>query len=86
MPQCHFQREFLSDFWVRLWSRQRPRRIALFMWLLAHKGTAVGVWLTYSEMCPCCGLAQETQRHCIWDCPVAQQVWGRILRLMAVGP
>ena len=80
--------EFLSDFWARLWSSQRARRITMFIWMVAHRGTAVGVWLVYSglpETCPCCGHDRETQRHCIWDCPSAQQVWGRVLRLMTRG-
>lgn len=61
----------------------------MFLWLVAHRGTAVGVWLVYSGLpksCPCSGHARETQRHCIWDCPSKQQVWGRILRLMTAGP
>ena len=75
---------FLTDFWQRLWRSQQPRRTVTFQWLVAHRGTAVGVWLAFgghSPVCVGCGHGQETQRHCLWDCPAAQQVWMRVLRL-----
>lgn len=73
-------RVFLSKFLVRLWSCRRPRNITMFIWLMAHRGTAIGVWLTYSKLSTtwvCCSHAKETQRHCI--CPLAQQVWSKVL-------
>ena len=77
---------FLTDFWMRLWESRQARRSVTFLWLVAHRGTAVGVWLAYgghSPACSRCGYAQESQRHCLWDCPLAQQIWRRILRLFA---
>ena len=87
----HWQRQgltadFLTDFWARLWSSRQPRRISAFQWLVAHRGTAVGTWLAFGGLpaaCPRCGHPTESQRHCLWDCPHAQQVWLRVLRLLA---
>ena len=44
----------------------------------------MGTWLSYGGRppdCSGCGHPQETQSHCLWDCPLAQQIWRRILRL-----
>ena len=56
----------------------------VFQWLVAHRGVAVGTWLQFGGRppdCTGCGHPQESQRHCLWDCPLAQQVWTRLLRL-----
>ena len=53
------------------------------MWLVAHRAIAVGVWRACGgedQACASCG-QQETQRHCLWDCEAAQQIWLRLLRL-----
>ena len=45
----------------------------------------MGTWLQFGGRppdCTGCGYFQETQRHCLWDCPLAQQIWGRLLRLV----
>ena len=52
---------------------------------MAHRGTAVGTWLSYGGRppdCTGCDFPSESQRHCLWDCPLTQQIWLRILRLM----
>ena len=76
---------FLTEFWSRLWDSRQARRISTFQWLVARRGTTVGSWLIFSghsSACPRCGHLMETQRQCLWDCPQAQQVWLRVLRLL----
>ena len=78
--------DFLFTFWQRIWRSQQPRRTVTFQWLVAHRAIAVGTWLSYGGRppdCSGCGHFQETQRHCLWDCPLAQQVWRRILRIFS---
>ena len=77
--------EFLEQFWRRLWDSQQPRRTMVFQWLVAHRGIAVGTWLQFGGRppdCTGCGYFQETLRRCLWGCPLAQQVWERLLRLV----
>ena len=75
---------FLEGFWRRIWRYHQARRSVVFQWLVAHRGVAVGTWLQFGGRppdCTGCGHPQESQRHCLWDCPLAQQVWTRLLRL-----
>ncbi|KAI5069888.1 hypothetical protein GOP47_0016189, partial [Adiantum capillus-veneris] len=77
--------EFLAAFWERLWESRQLRLVTLFQWLVAHRATTVGSWLVHSGLsnpCAACDHLVESQHHCLWDCPSAQQVWLRILRLM----
>ena len=77
--------DFLSGFWRRLWGYEQSRRSVVFQWLVAHRGVAVGTWLRFGGLppdCTGCGYFAESQRHCLWDCPLAQQIWIRILRLL----
>lgn len=83
MATGHFS-GFLGSFLAAFWSSRQPRRTVTFQWMVAHRAIAVGTWLSYGGRpldCFGCGHPQETQRHCLWDCPLAQQVWRRILRL-----
>lgn len=78
--------DFLTDFWQRIWSSQQARRTIIFQWLVAHRAIAVGTWLSFGGRpldCSGCGHPQESQRHCLWDCPLAQQIWQRILRIVS---
>ena len=47
---------------------------------------AVGLWLQkmgYDPACKGCGFPMESQKHCFWDCTLAQSVWKRVLRIVA---
>ena len=77
--------EFLQQFWVALWKRQQAQAITHFQWLLVHRSLPVGLWLQkmgYDQACKGCGSPVETQKHCLWDCGIAQGIWRRILRIM----
>ena len=46
----------------------------------------MGTWLSKVGHNPSfllCGHAQETQYHCLWGCGHTQQVWRRVIRLLA---
>ena len=78
--------DFLTAFWQRIWSSQQARRTVTFQWLVAHRAIAVGTWLRFGGRppdCSGCDHPQESQRHCLWDCPLAQQIWRRILRIFS---
>ena len=78
--------DFLKQFWRSLWSRNLPNKLILFQWLITNRAIAVGTWLSkarHNPSCLLCGHAQETQYHCLWGCGHAQQVWRRVIRLLA---
>ena len=78
--------EFLQQFWETLWKRQQAQAITHFQWLLVHKALPVGLWLQkmgYDPACKGCGFPMESQKHCLWDCTLAQSVWKRVLRIVA---
>ena len=78
--------ERLKKTWRKLWDRGIQRKISAFQWLIIHKATPVGVWLgkgRFPTTCPCCRLYEESQRHCLWDCRWAQEIWKRILRVFS---
>ncbi|KAH6557760.1 hypothetical protein KP509_1Z096200 [Ceratopteris richardii] len=52
---------------------------------MAHMSIAVGIWLSYGggpPDCTGCGFDLESQRHCLWDCQLAQQIWRQVLWLL----
>jgi hypothetical protein len=62
-----------------------PCKITAFQWFLVHGALPVEKWVERqdAEKCKRCRLEFEDQRHALWECVVAQQVWKRILRLIA---
>ena len=59
----------------------------MFQWLLVHKAIVVGEWVGKMKQPTSCkryGCLIESQAHCLWNCPMAQQVWKRILRIMTL--
>jgi hypothetical protein len=62
-----------------------PYKITAFLWLLIHGALLVEKWVEMQnvEKCKRCRLEIKDQRHALRDCIVAQQVWKRILRLIA---
>lgn len=78
---------FLRGFWRALWGSWRPRRITLFMWLLAHKGLPVGSWLALMGQNGECqsymSHRSETPKHFLLECPQARRVWQYALRIIA---
>ncbi len=80
----HLSQQFLNRFWKSLWARKQERKITLLQWMTAHRVVPVGSWLRgplRDIRCANCG-AHETMKHCFWSCTAAQQVWGRVLRLL----
>ena len=78
--------ERLKKTWRKLWDRGTQRKIFAFQWLIIHKATPTGVWLGkghFPTTCPCYRLYEESQRHCLWDCRWAQEIWKRILRVFS---
>ncbi len=66
-----------SDFWKQIWNQSYPRKISTFLWLLAHRGLAVGAWYKGKEVvhgCASCGVGLETQQHCLWECLSVKQI------------
>ena len=54
-----------------------------------HRALPVGSWARRFGVqagCAFCGLSEETQRHVLWDCALAKQVWQRVLRLFSYWP
>ena len=55
-------------------------------WLLVHMALPVGHSLKGNVtpnlwQCGFCHAAQETAKHGLWSCPLAQQVWNKVLSL-----
>ena len=69
--------EVLIAFWKGLWRLHMPEKIKLFWWQIGHNVVPVGEWLDKHGGplgCPLCSRPIETLRHCLWDCPQAQNI------------
>lgn len=72
--QCHT--------WDLLWERGKPKKVSQFLWRILTKNLPVGASSVgkVSKCARCLQNAQETIRHCLFDCPKAQNVWTRVCR------
>ena len=76
----------LKAYWKCIWSFRGPTKYILFTWLLLHAALPVGQSLkenvaTVVKQCCYCGDLQETTKHALWSCSLAQQVWNKVLSL-----
>ena len=75
--------------WDLLWERGKPKKVSKLLWNVLSKNLPVGASRAALEgeeevslRCARCSetLSIETIRHCLYDCPKASEVWGRIAR------
>jgi hypothetical protein len=75
--------------WDLLWERGKPKKVSKLLWNILSKNLPVGASRAALEgeeevslRCARCSetLSIETIRHCLYDCPKASEVWGRIAR------
>ena len=66
---------------------QGATKIIHFRWLLVHATLPIGHSLKRNVVAPklgqCgfCYATQETTNHALWSCPLAQQMWNKVLSL-----
>jgi len=73
------------EFWKFIWPLEVPNPVKLFIWHVCNKVLPVRSNLLRRKIidddtCPC-GRAEETIIHALWNCPVAQDVWGSKLSI-----
>ncbi len=70
---------------ARIWHDSRPRKVGTLIWLTLNQGLPVGSWLQVMGIPPNCKVcnsdAEETPRHCLLDCPMAQKAWKAFKRI-----
>ena len=76
----------LKTYWRWIWSFKGPSKFILFRWLLVHAALPVGQTLKGNvaqnlRQCGFCYATSETTKHALWSCPLAQQVWNKVLSL-----
>ena len=76
----------LKTYWRWIWSFKGPTKFILFRWLLVYVALSVGQSLKGNvapnlRQCGFCYATQETTKHALWSCPLAQQVWNKVLSL-----
>ncbi len=77
-------RTFLGEFWHAFWDSHQSNKILTFQWQLLHRALPIGMWLMKAKLPPHCPYGDnqiESQRHVLWDCDAAHQIWGRMLRI-----
>jgi hypothetical protein len=60
-----------------------PSVVKMFLWralnnLLLTRQNLFKKGVTSDEMCPICGLEEESVSHIIWECQFARDVWGDV--------
>ncbi|GAU42748.1 hypothetical protein TSUD_77850 [Trifolium subterraneum] len=70
--------------WKALWSWKGPHRIQTFMWMAAHERLLTNYrrskWgVGVSPLCSACDKDNETTIHVLRDCPLATQIWIRLV-------
>ena len=79
-PQKHWNKWGVSSihlkaYWKWIWSLKGPTKYILFRWLLLHAtlGQSLkGDVATSLRQCCYCGDMQETTKHALWSCSLAQ--------------
>lgn len=75
--------------WDLLWERGKPKKVSKLLWNILSKNLPVGASRAALEgeeevplRCARCPETSsiETIRHCLYDCPKASEVWGRMAR------
>ncbi|CAA0830741.1 Polynucleotidyl transferase- ribonuclease H-like superfamily protein [Striga hermonthica] len=70
--------------WKVIWAWLGPPRIRTFLWLLTRNRFLTNSercrrHLSSSNGCVWCGLEEETYLHVLRDCPLAKNIWNRLL-------
>ncbi|KAG2286474.1 hypothetical protein Bca52824_046078 [Brassica carinata] len=64
----------------KLWKTQMPSKIHHFLWKASSRSLPKGSNLkrrhvtNQDQCCRCCS-SEETEKHILFDCPYAQQIW-----------
>lgn len=67
-----------------MWKLKALQRVRTFVWLLVHNSilTNAAKWrwgLAEGPKCHVCGASKDDNIHTIHDCPVATEVWLRLI-------
>jgi hypothetical protein len=70
-----------GEVWKTCWSMRVPNAIKMFLWRACHNLLPTKVNLLKrgicdNSFCPICLSENETVEHIIWECPMANDVWG----------
>ena len=73
--------------WAAIWKLQIPNKIKVFGWRACHdilptRGNLKKKRILLDELCPLCGLFQESTIHALWECSAAQDVWHGSVRAL----
>ena len=73
--------------WVAIWKLRIPNKIKVFGWRACHdilptRGNLKKKWILLDDLCPLCGLFQESTIHVLWECSAAQDVWHGSVRAL----
>ena len=76
----------LKTYWRWIWSFKGPSKLILFRWILMHAALPVVQTLKGNvahnlRQCGFCYATPEITKHALWSCPLAQQVWNKVLSL-----
>lgn len=78
--------ETKSTAWKICWKLRVPNVAKMFLWkafnnLLPTKSNMSKKGVTKDNLCPICGLEEETVSHILWDCGSAKDVWGEFTEI-----
>lgn len=84
LAECSTQ-ETQNAMWGSLWKLHIPNVEKKKIWracreILPTKANLCKRKVTQENMCPICGLEEETSFHIFWDCPSARDIWGATLK------
>jgi hypothetical protein len=72
-------KEQCNTLLAQLWHHSRPKKAAMLMWLILHKGLLVGMWLVQMGLDGVCKIcetgASETHEHYLRNCWMEKYAW-----------
>ena len=77
--------------WAAIWKLRIPNKIKVFGWRACHdilptRRNLKKKRILMDDVCPLCGLSQESTIHALWECTIAQDVWyGSVRALQKCG-
>ncbi|CAN1177039.1 Putative ribonuclease H protein At1g65750 [Linum perenne] len=76
----------INAIWKRVWSWRGPQRIRQFLWVAIHNRLMTNAerhrrHITNNDGCGLCVDEAETTDHLLRGCPMAKQVWCRVLSI-----